>query len=159
MFERLTKRNSEGKATIDFKALGTPFGNDTVYDVVDLHHIACDHLAAYEDTGLEPEDIGLMLKCAAEDGETTDYQHIRDLLAAEREGRCVVLPCKVGADTYWIDPQSGKVEKSKSGAYGVVVLKDGFKILDVDGAIDDINTQYCYLTRADADAASKEATP
>ena len=35
-------------------------------------------------------------------GEKLDIAHIRDLLQAERDGRLVVLPCKVG-DHVWAD--------------------------------------------------------
>lgn len=46
---------------------------------------AIDRLAAYEDTGLTPDELA----------------HAVELLKAEKEGRCVVLPCKVG-DYVWI---------------------------------------------------------
>ena len=49
--DRLTKINKDGTATIDFDMLGTPFGKDTVYDIIELYHLACKHLAAYEDIG------------------------------------------------------------------------------------------------------------
>lgn len=55
--KRLTKRNTEGKAIIDFKALGVPFGHDTVYDIVDLYYVACVYLSDYEDTNFTPSDI------------------------------------------------------------------------------------------------------
>lgn len=68
-------------------------------------------LMAYEDTGLEPEKIEQMkarlpLHNWAE--ETPDklsifgatVAHIQELLKAEREGRLVVLPCKVGETVY-----------------------------------------------------------
>jgi len=57
-----------------------------------------EKLKAYEDTGMEPEEIkpkrglppvvGAALEAKAD--------HMRNLLKAEREGRLVVLPCKVG---------------------------------------------------------------
>ncbi len=60
-----------------------------------------DRLAAYEDTGLEPEDIkrafneAAVLKLAGQAlGITPD--RLRELAQADREGRCVVPPCKVG---------------------------------------------------------------
>ena len=64
-------------------------------------------LAAYEDTGLEPEDLKkafnetAILKLAAQALSTTP-DHLRDLLKAEQDGRLVVLPCKVG-DHVWAD--------------------------------------------------------
>ena len=60
-----------------------------------------DRLAAYEDTGLEPEDLKkafnetAILKLAAQALSTTP-DHLRDLLQAEQDGRLEVLPCKVG---------------------------------------------------------------
>lgn len=59
-----------------------------------------DRLAAYEDTGLEPEDIKqvcteeAILKLAGQLlGITPD--RLRELAEADREGRCVVLPITV----------------------------------------------------------------
>lgn len=73
---------------------------------------AIDRLAAYEDTGLEPEEIkkmrGEMVTCYDEggnpyavDAEGSEAKHIIDLLAAEAQGWLVVLPFKVG-DTVWV---------------------------------------------------------
>lgn len=68
-------------------------------------------LAVYEDTGLEPEEISsareaikaaLALVCELQAyGNLGSFDHLRDLVNAERDGRLVVLPCKVG-DTVWI---------------------------------------------------------
>ena len=58
-----------------------------------------DRLAAYEDTGLEPDDIkrvfneDAVLNLAGQAlGITTD--RLRELAQADREGRCVALPGK-----------------------------------------------------------------
>lgn len=62
---------------------------------------ALKRLAAYEDTGLEPEDIkelytddvvelAKMFRKMIESGE---INHLKDLLQAEQDGRLVVLPC------------------------------------------------------------------
>lgn len=60
-----------------------------------------DRLAAYEDTGLEPEEIakiredvenGYLKSTARRYGIPVD--RLRELAKADREGRCVVLPCK-----------------------------------------------------------------
>ena len=70
-----------------------------------------NRLAAYEDTGLEPQDIISavdMSKIACALHELNAYKdigpidHIRDLIKAEQDGRLVVLPCKVG-DHVWAD--------------------------------------------------------
>lgn len=57
---------------------------------------AFDRLAAYEDTGLEPEEY----KKQAEALKKLDIEHMHNLLQAENDGRLIVLPCKVG-DTVW----------------------------------------------------------
>ena len=60
-----------------------------------------NRLAAYEDSGLEPEDLKkafnetAILKLAAQALSTTP-DHLRELLQAEKDGRLEVLPCKVG---------------------------------------------------------------
>ena len=73
-----------------------------------------DRLAAYEDSGLEPKDIISavdMAKIACALHELNAYKdlgpidHIRDLIKADKAGRLVVLPCKVGDTVYQIDAE------------------------------------------------------
>lgn len=70
---------------------------DVPHDVNVIIQQTADRLAAYEDTGLEPEDIKqvcteeAILKLAGQLlGITPDRLH--ELAEADREGRCVVLP-------------------------------------------------------------------
>lgn len=35
-------------------------------------------------------------------GDTYDLDHLRELVEADKDGRCVVLPCKVGTPVYWV---------------------------------------------------------
>ncbi len=64
-----------------------------------------DRIAAYEDTGLEPEDLKkpfdeeVLLTMTARWMGTTPGR-LRELVEAERDGRCVLLPCKVGDRIY-----------------------------------------------------------
>ena len=57
-----------------------------------------ERLAAYEDSGLEPEDLKkafnetAILKLAAQALSTTP-DHLRELVQAEQDGRMVLLPC------------------------------------------------------------------
>lgn len=67
-----------------------------------------ERLKAYEDTGLEPEAVETVkLALVAKhmvDLETlnnTPISRLVELAEADKDGRCVVLPCKVGA--YMID--------------------------------------------------------
>lgn len=66
-----------------------------------------DRLAAYEDTGLTPESVealklSMMGKAIAEIKEFNGLpvDRLRELAEADKDGRLVVLPCKVG-DIVW----------------------------------------------------------
>ena len=88
--ERLTIRNCDG----------------SVSQPMDLRWAdALERLASYEDTGLEPEEIiGRLAKQKVEDIFTAETKKALDKLmeykTAEKEGRLVVLPCKVGDAVY-----------------------------------------------------------
>ena len=64
-----------------------------------------ERLAAYEDTGLTPEEIkapfteDAMINLAAQ-ALGVEPSRLRELAEVDKDGRCVVLPCKVG-DTVW----------------------------------------------------------
>ena len=65
-----------------------------------------EELAAYKETGLEPEDLkkafneSAILKLAAQALNTTP-EHLRDLIRAEQEGRMVILPAKTVWELTW----------------------------------------------------------
>lgn len=86
--ERLTYRDKDGMAMMKERG-GWKSGG-------------IERLAAYEDTGLEPEDLKkafnetAILKLAAQVLSTTP-DHLRDILQAEQDGLLVMLPC--GTDT------------------------------------------------------------
>lgn len=61
-----------------------------------------ERLAAYEDTGLTPEqceNAKVIIESAFSD-DTSKAERIRELLKADKAGRVVVLPCKVGDVVY-----------------------------------------------------------
>ena len=61
----------------------------------------CERLAAYEDTGLTPEEIkapfteDTMINLAAQ-ALGVETSRLREFAEADKDGRVVVLPCKVG---------------------------------------------------------------
>lgn len=73
---------------------------------------AVDRLASYEDTDLQPEEV-LPKEYAGEIMKSMillkEYQklgpidRLRELKQADDEGRCVVLPCKIGDTIYQVD--------------------------------------------------------
>ena len=73
----------------------------------------CERLAAYEDTGLTPEqceNVKIIIESAFSD-DTSKAERIRELLKADKEGRLVVLPCRQGDElwTYGNFPQGREV--------------------------------------------------
>lgn len=62
-------------------------------------------LKAYEDTGLSPEKVSWMKEVveAAFDNDTSRIERAHNLHVADKEGRCVVLPCKVGETVYFVN--------------------------------------------------------
>lgn len=93
--ERLTIRNSDGTVS-----------QPTTTSIDALFY----RLAAYEDTGLEPEEIKTMIdasmgKAIAEikEFEGIPIDRLRELAEADKEGRCAVLPVEVGQSVYFIN--------------------------------------------------------
>ena len=74
--------------------------NDCLFETA-----VCDRLAAYEDTGLTPEEIkaplteDAMINLTAQ-AMGVEPSRLRELAEEDKDGRVVVLPCKVG-DTVW----------------------------------------------------------
>lgn len=71
----------------------------------------CERLADYEDTERTPEEVSALVKdwsdlCTIV-GECGGIDRVRKLAEADRAGRLVALPCKVG-DTVWAVSGKGK---------------------------------------------------
>ena len=120
---------------------------------------ALKKLAAYEDTGLEPDDITRPFD------ETTILQlagsvlgvspdRLRALAQADREGRCVVLPCKVGDTVYRVVTlPSGPPLLSEMK---ITTMKQAVSLVNLVGKHKLVSY---YLTREEAEAALREAEP
>ena len=64
-------------------------------------NVVVERLAAYEDTGLTPEEIKAQftdntIRNLAAQALGVEPSRLRELAEADKDGRCVVLPCKVG---------------------------------------------------------------
>ena len=123
--ERLTHRLGNGELTCNMARDDCrEMGGDCQIDSKIL-----DRLAAYEETGLEPEEIGeLAVKMEAArpykaffedlvDGQKLSeaLSYIRYLAQADMEGRCVVMPCQPGDKVSY---------KSSTGFWCNAVIKD-----------------------------------
>ena len=125
-------------------------------------------LAAYEDTGMEPEEINDMaLEVATLKTIESMYDgfgkpdHIRDLLQAEQDGRLVVLPCKVGDRVFHVRRVT-QAEAKRMGAptrhRGIVYYEDRpFAIKEKLCTKSDYAQigKTVFLTREEAEAALK----
>ena len=114
--ERLTKRDTDGQAMMDCEKCKADWTGKHGKPMVDCTALYCrnrlkDCLAAYEDTGLTPEevlpkdkadDIALKLMRLADLESICSYTRLRELAEADKDCRLVVLPCKVGDTVYRI---------------------------------------------------------
>ena len=75
-------------------------------DCIDCPSFDClvERLAAYEDTGLTPEEVFALIKgwsdLCTTIGECGGIDRLRELAKSDKDGRLVVLPCKVGDTVY-----------------------------------------------------------
>ena len=92
------------------------------YDTACSQKQVWERLKAYEDTGLTPEEIkapfteDAMINLAAQ-ALGVEPSRLRELAVADKDGRCVVPPCKVG-DMVWViaHPWTGKLQKKTIGS-------------------------------------------
>ncbi len=102
--ERLTSRN-EDCVSVN----GHGLYHLTMTEVVQM----ADRLAAYEDTGLTPEEIkapfteDTMINLAAQ-ALGVEPSRLRELAEADKDGRVIILPCKVGER--WTDEDGRAVQ-------------------------------------------------
>ena len=98
--ERLTRRSDGGGVHFPEELVGVTLApdNDTMY------RLLC-RLASYEDTGLTPAEVISMqgewsTMMAALNSIGGGYTRLYELAKADKDGRVVVLPCKLG-DGLW----------------------------------------------------------
>lgn len=115
MNERMTKRDTDGQAMMDCEKCKADWTGKNGKPMVDCTALYCrnrlkDRLAAYEDKGCAPEEvlpkdkadeIALKLMRLADLESLCSYTRLRELAEADKDGRLVVLPCKVG-DMLWV---------------------------------------------------------
>ena len=130
-------------------------------------HAAVNRLAAYEETRLEPEDMkkafneDTTLKLAGQILGVTPGR-LRELAQAKKEGRLVVLPCKVGDKLY--DITLGEVREKTvislsmfvpESVNHLVIHAENFRTAITSYELQDIG-KTVFLTREAAEAALKE---
>ena len=164
--ERLTKCDIDGCLIHPWSFNGI----NGSYDIWDeeLLEKQIDRLSAYEDSGLEPEEIADFMKRweqAVEIGgmlKKYGIDHIWDIIQAEQDGRLVVLPCKVGDTIYYTREGYPIVEPLKVRTFFVGEPTRRGEILHLhmirtdkfDVSMDAIG-KTVFLTRDEAEAALK----
>ena len=105
--ERMTEWNDEQTRHAYYpRCFEEPcYGGECKINDCPFETAVCDRLAAYEDTGMTPEEIkaplteDTMINLAAQ-ALGVEPSRLRELAVADKDGRCVVLPCKVGDVVY-----------------------------------------------------------
>ena len=107
--ERLTKRDTDGQAMMDCQKCEADWTGKHGKPMVDCTALYCrnrlkDRLAAYEDRECAPEEvlpkdkadeIALKLMRLADLESLCSYTRLHELAEADKDGRVIILPCKV----------------------------------------------------------------
>lgn len=112
--ERCTKRGDDGQAVMDCQKCKEKHidDQDMYCSALYCRNRLKDRVAEYEDTGLEPQEIlsatdMAKVACALHElnkyKELGDLDRLRELVEADRDGRCVVLPCKLHDKVFFIE--------------------------------------------------------
>ena len=122
-------------------------------------------LAAYEDTGMEPEqceNAKIIIESAFSD-DTSKSERIRELLKADKDGRLVVLPCKVGDRLYEVTGRKTvsvyKVKAIRVELFSLFIewdIVEEFVWQSLSGINADEIGKTVFLTREEAERALKE---
>lgn len=125
-------------------------------------------LAAYEDTGLTPEEIlpkdkedeiALKLMRLSDLESLCSYNRLRELAEAGKDGRVVVLPCKVGDTVYFRTYDcNGKVDlgiqpHKVTAIAGSAIVRGGY--IDIGLLLGQYGVSW-FLTREGAEKALEE---
>ena len=124
-----------------------------------------DRLAAYEDTGLYPESVealklSMMGKAISEitDFEGLPIDRIRELAEADKDGRCVVLQCKVG-DTVWRIVRDGEPHITRDEVRDMYFADDMTLCVELVGGRVTFTEKFrktVFLSREEAEKALRE---
>ena len=117
-----------------------------------------DRLAAYEDTGLSPEKVSWMKEVveAAFDNDTSRIERAHNLHVADKEGRCVVLPCKVGDKLYRVF--AGEIFEHRVGSMKYFAIQGRWDIETYPfcPCVESSIGKTVFLTREEAEKALQE---
>ena len=134
-------------------------------DCVDCHAFdkLIERLAAYEATGLTPEEIkapfteDTMINLAAQ-ALGVEPSRLRELAEADKDGRVVVLPCKVG-DTVWRIVRDGEPHITRDEVRDMYFADDMTPCVELVGGRVTFTEKFgktVFLSREEAERALRE---
>ena len=125
-----------------------------------------DRLAAYADTRLTPEEIDMDHEAAEQLRQLCqgcDLDRLEELAEADKDGRLVVLPCKVGDRLYEVTGRKTisvyKVRAIRAELFSLFIewdIVEGFVWQSLSGINADEIGKTVFLTREEAERALKE---
>lgn len=163
--ERLTRRSDTGHAYYPrcFEEQCNRRCEDCLFD-----ETICKRLAAYEDTGLEPEEvlpkdkadeIALKLMRLADLESLCNYDRLRELAEADKDGRVVVLPCQSREHVFALLDDQKRVRECEVKHAVLDGWRKIFYIVPVGGLGDAYSAPFgafgktVFLTREEAEKA------
>jgi len=134
MNERLTKRDTDGQAMVDCQKCEADWTGKHGKPMADCTALYCrnrllDRLVEYEDTGLSPQacaearEAGKVLSSC-----DISFGRLAELLTADKDGRVVMPPCKVGDRLYEVTGRKTisvyKARAIRVGLFGLFIEWD-----------------------------------
>ena len=165
--ERLTKCVTNKQTIMDCEKCKADWTGKHGKSMVDCTPLYCrnrlkDRLAAYEDTGLTPEQCESaknIIEYAFSD-DTSKAERIRELLKADKDGRLVALPCKVGDRLYEVTGRKTisvyKVRAIRVELFGLFIewdIVEGFVWRSLSGINAGEIGKTVFFTREEAEKA------
>ena len=161
--ERLTKRDTDGQAMMDCQKCEADWTGKHGKPMVDCTALYCrnrlkDRLAAYEDTRRTPQEVISMhgewrAMMSVLNSIGGGYTRLRELAEADKDGRLVVLPCKVGDTVYLIVTKRAKVYMPEFS----FVKKSRLTFFNMERVLQDYG-KTVFLTREEAEKALEGMT-
>ena len=117
-----------------------------------------ERLKAYEDTGLSPEKVSWMKEVveAAFDNDTSRIERAHNLHVADKEGRVVVQPCKIGDILYRVF--AGEIFEHRVGSMKYFAIQGQWDIETYPfcPCVESSIGKTVFLTRGEAEKALAE---
>lgn len=170
MNKRMTKRDTDGQAMMDCQKCEADWTGKHGKPMADCTALYCrnrlkDRLAAYEDSECEPEEvlpkdkadeIALKLMRLADLESFCNYTRLRELAEADRDGRVVNQPCKIGDTLYRVFAGEIFEHRVWSMKYFAIQQRWDIETYPFCSCVESSIGKTVFLTREEAEKALKE---